>query len=48
MEETWQDMSVLVAGCGSIGKRHVRVLAGLGVTDIRVCDPVEAQREGLR
>jgi len=48
MGETWQDMSVLVAGCGSIGKRHARVLSGLGVTDIRVCDPVEAQRAGLQ
>lgn len=41
------DLSVLVAGCGSIAKRHARVLRGLGVTDIRACDPVLAQREAL-
>lgn len=44
----WHDMSVLIAGCGSIGRRHARVLAGLGVADLRACDPVAAQREALR
>jgi predicted dehydrogenase len=39
--------SVLIAGCGSIGKRHARVLRGLGVADIRVCDPSPEQRNGL-
>ena len=38
---------MLIAGCGSIGKRHARVLNGLGVKDIRACDPVPAQREAL-
>ena len=48
MTQPWQDISVLIAGCGSIGKRHARVLHGLGVRDIRACDPVEAQRESMR
>jgi predicted dehydrogenase len=43
----WQDLSVLIAGCGSIGKRHARVLNGLGVTDLRACDPLETQRASL-
>ena len=29
----------LVAGCGSIGRRHVRNLAASGHTDVAVCDP---------
>ncbi len=41
------DMTVLIAGCGSIGKRHARVLRGLGVQDLRVCDPSAEQREAL-
>lgn len=32
-------MSVLIAGAGSIGKRHARALLDLGVRDLRVCDP---------
>jgi predicted dehydrogenase len=48
MVRGWQQLSVLIAGCGSIGKRHARVLHGLGVIDIRVCDPVKLQRESLR
>jgi predicted dehydrogenase len=47
MVRGWQDLSVLIAGCGSIGKRHARVLNGLGVRDIRACDPIAAQRESL-
>ena len=39
MVKTWTDMSVLIVGCGSIGKRHARVLRSLGVADIRACDP---------
>lgn len=42
--QSWQSVSVLIAGCGSIGRRHGRVLAGLGVRDIRACDPVLAQQ----
>ena len=47
MVADWRGVSVLVAGCGSIGKRHARVLHGLGVVDIRACDPVASQRESL-
>ncbi len=31
VSQSWQDLSVLIAGCGSIGKRHARVLSGMGV-----------------
>lgn len=40
-------LSVLIAGCGSIGRRHARVLRELGVTDLRACDPLPAQRDAL-
>lgn len=39
--------SLLILGCGSIGKRHARLMQGLGVTDLRICDPSEAQRSAL-
>gem|GEM_PF-226414 len=39
MSEAWHDLNVLLAGCGSIGRRHARILTGLGVGRIRVCDP---------
>ncbi len=48
MVNAWQKLSVLIAGCGSIGKRHARVLARLGVADIRACDPIHAQREAMQ
>ena len=44
----WHDVSVLIVGCGSIGKRHARVLAVLGVRDVRACDPVESQCQALQ
>ncbi|MEW5720794.1 MAG: Gfo/Idh/MocA family oxidoreductase [Chloroflexota bacterium] len=44
----WQKLSALIVGCGSIGKRHARVLTRLGVADIRACDPILAQREAMR
>lgn len=44
MVKPWTDLSVLVVGCGSIGKRHARVLHSLGVADVRACDPVPEQR----
>jgi len=47
MVEKWQDLSVLIVGCGSAGKRHARVLNGMGVGDLRACDPLETQREAL-
>lgn len=46
-EATWHSASVLVVGCGSIGRRHVRVLRSLGVEDIRICDPSATQRGSL-
>ncbi len=33
---------VLIAGCGSIGRRHIRNLRELGVRDFVLCDPSEA------
>jgi predicted dehydrogenase len=41
--EGWKDLRVLVVGCGSIGKRHSRVLRGMGVKTLYACDPVPAQ-----
>ena len=43
MAESWKDLRVLVVGCGSIGKRHSRVLRGQGVRTLYACDPVPAQ-----
>jgi predicted dehydrogenase len=45
MVKSWTDLSVLIVGCGSIGKRHARVLRSLGVADIRACDPAPEQRQ---
>ena len=47
MVKEWTDLSVLIVGCGSIGKRHARVLRSLGVADVRACDPSSAQRQLL-
>ena len=41
------NMSVLIAGCGSIGRRHARVLRDLGVEGLWACDPDNGQREAL-
>ncbi len=32
-------LKVLVAGCGSIGRRHIRNLSSLGIKDFILCDP---------
>ena len=45
--EMWKERSVLIAGCGSIGRRHARVLRSMDVRDIRICDPVAEQRNLL-
>jgi threonine dehydrogenase-like Zn-dependent dehydrogenase len=38
-----EEIKLLIAGCGSIGKRHARILASLGVKDITVYDNNQAQ-----
>lgn len=38
-------LKVLVAGCGSIGKRHGQVLAQMGVKRMAACDPSEQARK---
>lgn len=43
----WRDTSVLLLGCGSIGRRHARLLHSLGVRDIRLFDPVPKQAAGV-
>ena len=47
MKKNWRELSVLLVGCGSIGKRHARVLPSLGVRDIRACDSDSGQLAGL-
>jgi predicted dehydrogenase len=47
MVKDWRNISMLIAGCGSIGKRHARVLNALGVADVRACDPSGQQRRSL-
>ncbi len=47
MPDDWQQLSVLVAGCGSIGRRHLRVLHELGVRDLRACDPITSARKAV-
>ena len=43
--EHWQKLSALIVGCGSIGRRHGRVLRQLGLGDVRVCDPSQEMRD---
>lgn len=42
------ELSVLLIGCGSIGRRHARVLTSLGIRDLRVYDPDRTQIDRLR
>ncbi len=37
--QDWKDLKLLLAGCGSIGKRHARILTELGVKELYVFDP---------
>ena len=41
---SWREQAVLIAGTGSAGRRHARVLRSLGISDIWICDPVGSQR----
>ena len=41
-------MRILLAGCGSVGKRHARVLRELGVGQLIACDPDKSKLEELR
>lgn len=43
MAGDWQNLKALVVGCGSIGRRHARVLREIGVKTVFGCDPVPAQ-----
>ncbi len=40
----WRNLSALVVGYGSIGRRHARVLGEIGLSDIRVAEPDETLR----
>jgi predicted dehydrogenase len=39
------NLRFLVAGCGSIGKRHMKNLRALGAAEIIACDPSASRRE---
>lgn len=43
MSKDWKKLKVLLAGCGSIGKRHARILTDLGVEQIFVFDTNQVQ-----
>ena len=47
MQKDWKKQSVLLAGCGSIGKRHARVLSSLGINDIWAFDIDKNQLSAL-
>lgn len=40
-------MKILVVGCGSIGKRHLRNLKTLGVEELVACDPQQPLRDAI-
>ncbi|MGB9620550.1 MAG: Gfo/Idh/MocA family protein [Armatimonadota bacterium] len=48
MAENWRELSALVVGFGSIGRRHQRVLHELGLDDIRVCETIPERREAAK
>lgn len=47
MNHPYRDLRVLIAGCGSIGRRHARVLRSLGVRRMWACDPAAEARAAL-
>lgn len=48
VDHRWHDLSTLVVGFGSIGKRHARVLQEIGLGDVRVCDPMPERQASAR
>lgn len=42
------DLSILIVGCGSIGKRHGQVLWDMGCRKLTACDPSDNQRESMK
>ena len=47
MGKNLENLKVLIAGCGSIGRWHARILALLGVKDIMAFDNNQGQVELL-
>ncbi len=47
MSNNWKNLKILLAGCGSIGKRHARILTALGVKEIMVFDKDQHNAEQL-
>jgi len=45
MANTRTDPCALVVGFGSIGRRHARILKEIGLSDVRVCDPIQEMRD---
>ncbi len=48
MIKNWENIKVLIAGCGSIGKRHARILTSLGVKRIMAFDNNQEQIELIK
>ena len=48
MQIKYDSLKLLIVGCGSIGRRHIEVLIGIGVCRIAGCDPSLVQREQTR
>jgi predicted dehydrogenase len=42
------DARILVIGCGSIGRRHARILKEIGASNLALCDPVQSARQSLQ
>ena len=47
MAKDWKQLSVLIVGCGSIGRRHAGALLDIGVTDLRACDSIPQARQRM-
>ncbi len=47
IHKDWKNLKVLLAGCGSIGKRHARILTSLGIKEIFAFDKNQEQVEAL-